>query len=184
MIAAFLSVFLIFFLIGLTIAILYLLNLQNTIKAAAPENRMMKPGYVWLLIIPLFNIFYMFYVAKKISATIAAEYAAKGQIPDNPRPTYMVGMSMAVCNLLNFLIGMYTLPDVWEMYANMGDPEMMEMALQSSSNVNPLLSGLNSLLGLAGFILWIAYWIQTHGYKNKMKHLPDANVESQIFGSL
>jgi len=35
------------------VAILFLLNLQHTIRAVSPENRKMKPGDVWMQLLPL-----------------------------------------------------------------------------------------------------------------------------------
>ncbi len=179
----------IFVAIGLLIAILYLLNLQNTLKAAAPENRKMPAANVWLLLIPIFSTYYMFVVAKRISETIKAEYASKGQVPDNPKPTYNVGMAMAIGSAVSMLISLITFKDSY--YNTMaifsasssGNVDEM-MAVQNASAGSGVLSMLSSLLSLALLILWIVYWVQTAGYKNKMKNLPNNNTDSHIFNQL
>lgn len=170
--------------IGLVIAILYLLNLQNTLKAASPENRKMPPVNVWLLLIPLFSTYYMFVVAKRISETIKAEYASKGQVPENPKPTYNVGMAMAIGSAVSMLISIITFKDTYGdtmaaySASSSGNYEEM-MAVQNASG--GALSMLGSFIGLAVFILWIVYWVQTATYKNKMKSLPSNHSDSQIF---
>lgn len=174
--------------IGLLIAILYLLNLQNTLKAAAPENRKMPPANVWLLLIPLFSTYYMFVVAKRISETIRAEYASKGQVPDNPKPTYNVGMAMAILSAVSMLISMFTFKDSYNdsmavfSASSSGNVDEM-MAIQQSTSTGAL-SMFGSFIGFVVLILWIVYWVQTATYKNKMKSLPSNNTDSQIFNQL
>lgn len=175
--------------IGLLIAILYLLNLQNTLKAAAPENRKMPAANVWLLLIPIFSTYYMFVVAKKISETIKAEYASKGQVPDNPKPTYNVGMAMAIGSAISMLISLFTFKDSYyntrAIFSASSSGNMEEMvAVQNASAGGGALSMLSSLISLALLILFIVYWVQTASYKNKMKSLPSNNADSQIFNQL
>lgn len=169
--------------IGVVIAILYLLNLQNTLKSAAPENRKMPPANVWLLLIPLFSTYYLFVVAQNISDTIRAEYASKGQNPGSPRPAYKVGMAMAIGSAISTLISLITFKEwyndtmtVINVYSSGNYEAIMNMQTSGS-----LLSSIGSYISFAVFILWIVYWVQTAGYKNKMRNLPSNNPDSQIF---
>ncbi|HTO15100.1 MAG TPA: hypothetical protein VLZ83_04990 [Edaphocola sp.] len=175
--------FLIFFGIFLLIAILYLLNLQKTLKAAAPENRKLPPANVWLLLIPIFNIFYMFIVAKRMTETIVAEYASKGQALENPKPTYSVGMGMAILGVVSMIFSFIQLPSTIASYSNMSTGNLEELTMQAEASSGPL-SNLSSLISLVAFVLWIVYWVQTAGYKNKMRNLPNNKVESDIFGGI
>lgn len=176
---AFIAGFALFFLvIGLVIVILYLLNLQNTLKAAAPENRKMPPANVWLLLIPLFNIYWSFVVVKRISETIAAEYQSKGQPLSNAKPTYSVGMAMSVLMVINSVISLITTPE--RMTQTQTAMEGMQGTFTETQS-SPL-QVVGGLIGLVALILWIVYWVQTAGYKNKMKMLPNnRSNESQIF---
>jgi len=170
------------FAIVILITVLYLLNLQNTVKAAAPENRKLAPGNVWIMIIPLVGTIYSFIAVRKISETIAAEYKSKGQVPDNPKPTLMTGMSMTICRAVSWFISFFTLGDTIATYqASMaGD---MEQLVSLSARQSGTLSFLSTMLGVAWLVLFIVYWVQTAGYKNKMKSLPSNNADSQIFGA-
>ena len=86
-----------FILLGLAIIpyILYLLTLQNTLKAISPQNRKMQPGQVWLLLIPLFNYIWNFIVVSRISESIAAEYSSRN-IQFEPKPTYNIGIAFSI----------------------------------------------------------------------------------------
>lgn len=96
--------------IGLVIAILFLLNLQNLLKAISSQNRKMDPSMVWLAIIPVFQIIWMFIVVSKISESIQAEYSLRG-LSAEPRPTYSIGLAMCILNVcclipfVNFFAG-------------------------------------------------------------------------------
>jgi len=61
------------FLITLTVAILYLLNLQNLMKEIEIKNREVEPTNVWLMLIPLFNLVYDFILFPKISDSVKKE---------------------------------------------------------------------------------------------------------------
>jgi hypothetical protein len=67
----------IFFAAFLIPVIFYFLELQNTLKEVSVENRKMKPGQVWLLLIPLFSIYWLFEVVSKIADSLKAEFASR-----------------------------------------------------------------------------------------------------------
>ena len=47
--------------------IFFLMTLQNTVKEVSVENRTIQPSQVWLTFIPLFGIFWHFFMVYKIS---------------------------------------------------------------------------------------------------------------------
>jgi hypothetical protein len=98
-----------FWVIGLVIAILYLITLFNVLNAVAPANRKLEPGLVFLLLIPLFNLVWNFIVIGKLRDSLQAEYAARDLQGDGF--AYGVGLAMcilAVCGIIpiiNLLAG-------------------------------------------------------------------------------
>ena len=66
------------FLISLTIAILYLLNLQNLMKEIDIKNREVEPTNVWLMLIPFFNLVYGFILLPKICNSVKKEFTQRG----------------------------------------------------------------------------------------------------------
>lgn len=99
---AFIIGILVFFAIWLTITILFCLTLQNTLKAITPRNRRMRPGQVWLMLIPLFDLVWAFICVQNISDSIQAEYHERN-IPVEPRPTYNIGLAWAILRCISFI---------------------------------------------------------------------------------
>jgi divalent metal cation (Fe/Co/Zn/Cd) transporter len=81
--------------IGLIPCIFYLLTLQNTLKAIAPENRKMEPGQVWLMLIPIFGNVWNFIVVNRMADSIQAQLNKAG-VSVTSRPAHGVGIAMCV----------------------------------------------------------------------------------------
>jgi len=75
--------------------IFYLISLQKALQTVSPENRKMQPGLVWLLLIPVFNWVWMFFVAEAISTSFKREFNKYGVL-EVERPTYDLGLTLAI----------------------------------------------------------------------------------------
>ena len=84
-------------------AIFFLLTLQKTLNAISPENRMMPPSNVWLMLIPLFNIVWQFIMVDKIAQSVTAECARLNIPAKEAKPTYNNGLAWNICNILSFI---------------------------------------------------------------------------------
>ncbi|MBC2607157.1 hypothetical protein [Pelagicoccus albus] len=91
-----------FLAVGLTIAILFFLNLSRTLAACAPENQAMAPGLVWLNFIPLFNIFWQIWTVIKIKESLANEYRSRGW-ESNEDFGFTVGMIWAISGIVSII---------------------------------------------------------------------------------
>jgi len=143
----------------LIIAILFLLTEQNTLRTIKNENRRIRPGQVWLQMIPIFGQIWQFIVVVRIAGSIRNEVAswendsilgieAAAIAQGNKRPTQAIGI--AYCTLI--VIGVGLNPVLW------GNPKV------------PI--GLIELIGwteLAGIICWIVYWVKLAGYKRRLR---------------
>ena len=89
-------------LIGIVVAVLYLLNLQNLLKRISAENRVVEPGNVWLMLIPIFNLVYAFILYPKISESIKNEFLKRG-LSDSGDFGKSLGTAMAVLGLCGFI---------------------------------------------------------------------------------
>jgi len=89
-------------LIGIVVAVLYLLNLQNLLKRISVENRVVEPGNVWLMLIPIFNLVYAFILYPKISESIKNEFLKRG-LSDSGDYGKSLGTAMAVLGLCGFI---------------------------------------------------------------------------------
>jgi hypothetical protein len=90
-----LQIILILFCVGILFLpqIFYLICLQNTIKEISIENRTIQPNQVWLTLIPLFGLFWQFFMVKKISQSLAAEFSKRNIIVHNDKPGYSLGLT-------------------------------------------------------------------------------------------
>src|ERR1700722_16043411 len=60
-------------LVFIGIVVLFLLTQQNTLKAVRRENRLMRPGLVWLQLIPVLGQIWQFIVVLRIAKSIRKE---------------------------------------------------------------------------------------------------------------
>ena len=152
-------------LLFVTPAVLFLLTQQNILKAIRRDNRRLRPGLVWLQLIPIFNFYWMFVVVTRIADSIYKEHtslmddsilgmadpdAAEGF---GKRPTYGIGITWCVLYLLFMLVSIF---------------------------FNLFYSGAGEVRNFAIFILtlclsiitcWIIYWVKLAGEKRKLQYL-------------
>ena len=101
--------FLVTFAIGIVIGIFYILTMQKALTLAGPRHQKMQPAMVWLMLIPLFNLVWHFFVVKNVSDSIkgwAEEHGA--QVDDAGYTIGLVGCianCCAVVPLINVLAG-------------------------------------------------------------------------------
>jgi hypothetical protein len=134
-------------------AILFLLTQQNTLKATRPENRLMKPGLVWLQLIPFVGQVWQFFVVTDIAGSIKKEMETGSEdsilgIADTmtaeelrTKPTLTMGITYCSLNVVYVLLHLI---------------------------IRGRTSTLLSLLALAGMVCWIIYWVQLAACKKKL----------------
>lgn len=88
-------------LIALVVCILYLRTLMKTLQAVSPGVRKMEPGLVFLLLIPLFNLIWNFFVVYRIRDSLQQEFANRQM--SGSGFGFGVGMAMSVLSVLSFI---------------------------------------------------------------------------------
>jgi hypothetical protein len=86
-------------------AIFYLLTLQKALNRCSPENRAMAPGMVWLMLVPLLNLVWHFFVVINVAKSLGAEFQKRG-MTEEPRPGQTIGMVMCIlacCGIIPLL---------------------------------------------------------------------------------
>ena len=95
--------------IGLAIAIFYILTMQKALDLAGERHQKMKPGLVWLLLIPLFNLVWHFFVVKHVSDSIKSWAEENGENVQDAGYTIGLVACIAQCcgiiPLVNMLAG-------------------------------------------------------------------------------
>ena len=89
----------------LVVAAIICVLLQMLYKAVPEEHRQLAPGFVWLLLIPIWNLIWNFFVFPKLSRSYQAWFEARG---DTSKGTCNGGLALAyaiasACLLLAFI---------------------------------------------------------------------------------
>ncbi len=92
-----------FLLLFLVPAVLYLITLQRTLQVISSENRRMPPGQVWLLLIPLFNLVWQFVVVNKLSHSIRLECIRLNIPTKQEKPTFDLGNIQSILLIIGFM---------------------------------------------------------------------------------
>ena len=85
-----------FSVVMLVVFILFLITLFNVLNAVSPANRKLEPGLVFLLLIPIFNMGWIFFVVIKLRDSLQAEYQARDLQGDG----FAYGLGLALSILL------------------------------------------------------------------------------------
>jgi hypothetical protein len=64
--------------VGLIVALWMLWFLSDALQRVPPTHRKMHPGQVWLLLIPLFNLIWMFFVYTRIPQSFKSHFDSAG----------------------------------------------------------------------------------------------------------
>ncbi|HZZ78669.1 MAG TPA: hypothetical protein VFE62_09130 [Gemmataceae bacterium] len=138
LIVVFIVVGLVMMAISLTIQIFYCLTLSKALNNVAPRNRQMEPGMVWLLLIPCFNIVWVYFIGTRIPASLKNEFEDRG-MDDGSDYGRSNGLTAAI--LLSVMIGMSCIPFV---------------------------NYCNSVVGIVYLVFWIMFWVKIAGYSSKL----------------
>lgn len=87
-------------LIRLAVWVFYANTIRKTLLLVAPENRLMTPGQAWLLVIPLFNVYWNFSVASRLADSLTNEFYDR-KIAEEENPGRAAGMWYAWLFLLS-----------------------------------------------------------------------------------
>lgn len=79
------------------VAIFYCLTLSRALTKCAPSSRTMEPGMVWLLLIPLVNLIWHFFVVIALAKTLGNEFRARQLVNIEPEPGKAIGIGMCTC---------------------------------------------------------------------------------------
>lgn len=91
-------------LIGLAIAVIYLLTLQKCLNRVSPANRAMAPGLVWLNLIPFVGIVWNFFVVLNIAKSLVAEGQSRGvDFGDGGKTIGLIMAILVVCSIVPIL---------------------------------------------------------------------------------
>jgi hypothetical protein len=89
-------------LISLAISLVICFLLYSVQKRVPAEHREIEPGLVWLLLIPLFNIIWNFFVFLRIPESYQNYFRAQGRV-DTGDCGRGVGLALAICGVCSMV---------------------------------------------------------------------------------
>jgi hypothetical protein len=78
-------------------AIFYILTLRDAVNKCAPASRTIDPGLIWLLLVPLVNLVFHFFVVLGLAQTLRNEFNRRGIRVAEPAPGQSIGLAMCIC---------------------------------------------------------------------------------------
>ncbi len=88
------SVFSIFFLLPV---IFYILTLTRALSKCTVASITIEPGMLWLLLVPLVNLIWHFFVVIGMAKTLSNEFRMRNITNMEPLPGQSIGIAMCVC---------------------------------------------------------------------------------------
>src|SRR5579872_6112282 len=80
-------------------AIFYILTLQGALQKCSEASRTMQPGMVWLLLVPLFNLIWHFFVVTAMASSLGSEFKRRGMLAPETEPGKSIGLAMCICGV-------------------------------------------------------------------------------------
>jgi len=80
----------------LLLYIFFLVSLSSALDKCSRTSRTMEPGLVWLMLIPLFNLVWQFFVVLALAKSLGNEFRARGITHIEPEPGQAIGIGMCV----------------------------------------------------------------------------------------
>ena len=74
--------------------------LHRALARCAPSSRTMAPGLVWLMLIPVFGLFWAFRVVNRVATSLRNEFQRRG-LGESPAPGKAIGRAWATLALLS-----------------------------------------------------------------------------------
>jgi hypothetical protein len=101
------SVMMMFFLIPFFLlpVIFFLLTLQKALQRCSLRSRVMEPGQVWLLLIPVFNLVWQFILVSNVATSLGNEFRARNMVRE-AEPGKALGHAyciLGLCSVIPFV---------------------------------------------------------------------------------
>ncbi len=195
---AMMAMFAVIVLIIFLVYFLFVKNLRDTLNAVRPQNRLMPPSQVWLLLLMFLGV--LTGVPGGI-ADLAAEGMYKGDLVVNPAMIKNMSIAESLVSIFiviwNFRVVTKIADSIALEYASRNKPVEPRPTYQAGliycicSAVSlvisflPALRWVGTVVNFAGFIFWVFYWLKTAGYKKALKDMAaDPDEESALFGNV
>ena len=97
------EILLLLLIIGFISLIFYLLMLQRLLQAVSPENRLVSPGTVWVVLFPIFGFIIHFILVFIIAVSVSKEAQARQMMISQKHPGLPEGIFMCAFSCLEII---------------------------------------------------------------------------------
>jgi hypothetical protein len=87
-------------------AIFYILTLTHALNKCSPMSRTIEPGMLWLLLVPLVNLVWHFFVVLGMSKSLNNEFRLRNMPVADPTPGQSIGIPMCICGACTIIPGL------------------------------------------------------------------------------
>ncbi|MGC2161074.1 MAG: DUF4328 domain-containing protein [Silvibacterium sp.] len=88
---------------GVILYVLYILALSRALKKCSESSRTIQPGTLWLLLIPLVNLVWHFFVVLGMAKSLGNEFRGRNILNVEPEPGKAIGMGMCLCGACSII---------------------------------------------------------------------------------
>jgi divalent metal cation (Fe/Co/Zn/Cd) transporter len=88
--------------IPIIFAVLYINAISKTLRAIDPDMRTQSPGMAWLLLVPVFNVIWFFFLIKAIQDGFSRMQEA-GRLKKDVDTGYNIGLAAGICWVATFI---------------------------------------------------------------------------------
>ena len=138
-------------LLSFILTLMYVAAEGRALTACGPRQRTLEPGLVWLNVVPVFHLFWKFWTAAQIAASLGREFDSRG-LRTNFNFGRAAGALVPVVALVArfvFWVGQF-------------------LARRAGEEVEMLLLGSLILLGVVELVAMIAHWNQLNGFVKQL----------------
>ena len=124
--------------IWLAVAAMFCLSMSNALIQVSESNRQMSPAMVWGFVVPGLHVIWYFLMVLWIPDSLKKEFEDRG-MDDGSTYGKTIGLTSAIMMAVNFLLCCI-----------------------------PFINYCSWVIGVAGLVLWIIFWVQVVGYAGKL----------------
>ena len=149
------------------LGIFYILSLKKALNHCAPENRAMTPGMVWLMLVPMFNIFWHFLVVIKVAKSLGAEFQKRG-IAEDAEPGKILGLIMCILRVFTHVILFVPNITLYQLFVQHGFSGSWINWIYRVLFFHDFSVTSIGYFNIGLFVCWILYWVKIASSSGKL----------------
>ena len=143
--------------------VFFIMAIQKALRQCSQINRSIGPNQVWLLLIPIFNLYWQFKVVSNVGKSLGNEFRSRNIQKEN-EPGKSIGRVFCFLNVCGFIFTVIECTPI-----KIG---LTEFSWTIARQLDEILG----ILGLISLICWIGYWITISKFTSELVKSKDKQV--------